>query len=48
MAELSSREPATMDLTDSHIGMGREIFSGMRASLSGAEEGACSLFVEQE
>ncbi|MBF7072597.1 phosphogluconate dehydratase [Glaciecola sp. MH2013] len=47
-AELSAREAKTADLSESHIGMGRELFAGMRASLSGAEEGACSLFFEQE
>ncbi|MDT0581809.1 phosphogluconate dehydratase [Brumicola blandensis] len=47
-AELAAREPAVANLSDSHVGMGRELFAGMRASLSGAEEGACSLFFEQE
>jgi phosphogluconate dehydratase len=47
-AELASRELAKADLRDSHVGMGREMFAGMRASLTGAEEGACSLFFEQE
>ena len=47
-AELAAREPAVASLSDSHVGMGRELFAGMRASLSGAEEGACSLFFEQE
>jgi len=28
--------------------MGRELFGGMRAVLTGAEEGACSLFYTQE
>jgi phosphogluconate dehydratase len=46
--ELALRAFAKADLTDSHIGMGRELFAGMRASLTGAEEGACSLFFEQE
>jgi len=46
--ELASRELAKVDLTDSHIGMGREMFASMRASLTGAEEGACSLFFKQE
>lgn len=45
---LASREYAKANLKESHIGMGRELFAGMRASLSGAEEGACSLFFEQE
>jgi len=46
--ELAKRAQATLDLRDSHHGMGRELFAGMRTTLSGAEEGACSLFVEQE
>jgi phosphogluconate dehydratase len=45
--ELAQREQAKVDLTDSHHGMGRELFAGMRLSLTGAEEGACSLFIEQ-
>jgi phosphogluconate dehydratase len=47
-AELAAREFAKANLSDSHVGMGREMFGGMRASLSGAEQGACSLFFEQE
>ena len=47
-AELAAREPAKVDLSESHVGMGREMFGGMRASLTGAEQGACSLFFEQE
>lgn len=47
-AELDAREAAKVDLSDSHIGMGRELFAGMRSTLTGAEEGACSLFVEQD
>lgn len=47
-SELDKREQASIDLTDSHQGMGRELFAGMRSTLSGAEEGACSLFVEQD
>ncbi|KZN13460.1 phosphogluconate dehydratase [Marinomonas sp. TW1] len=42
--ELQNREPATQDLTASHQGMGRELFSGQRILVSGAEQGACSLF----
>lgn len=47
-AELASRTQATLNLTQSHQGMGRELFAGMRSTLTGAEEGACSLFVEQD
>lgn len=46
--ELSARTQASIDLTHSHQGMGRELFAGMRSTLTGAEEGACSLFVEQD
>lgn len=47
-SELNAREQACIDLTQSHQGMGRELFAGMRSTLSGAEQGACSLFVEQD
>ena len=47
-AELETREQASLDLTQSHQGMGRELFAGMRSTLTGAEQGACSLFVEQD
>lgn len=46
--ELSARTQTKIDLTQSHQGMGRELFAGMRSTLTGAEEGACSLFVEQD
>ncbi|RUO20875.1 phosphogluconate dehydratase [Aliidiomarina iranensis] len=42
--ELDKRQPASIDLTDSHEGMGREMFAALRSNLSGAESGACSLF----
>jgi phosphogluconate dehydratase len=45
-AELAKRTQAKINLTLSHQGMGRELFAGMRSTLTGAEEGACSLFVE--
>lgn len=43
-AELSSRELAICDLSRSHQGMGRELFSAQRMLVNGAEQGACSLF----
>lgn len=43
-ATLAARERATVDLTQSHFAMGREIFGGMRQLVSGAEEGASFLF----
>lgn len=42
--ELASRTAAQQDLTGSHQGMGRELFSAQRSLVSGAEQGACSLF----
>lgn len=47
-ATLASREPAPANISHHHVGMGREMFGGMRANLTGAEEGACSLFFNQE
>jgi phosphogluconate dehydratase len=46
--ELAKRENKTANIAHHQIGMGREIFGGMRTHLSKAEEGACSLFIEQE
>jgi phosphogluconate dehydratase len=45
--ELAQREATPANLAKHHVGMGREMFAGMRTSISGAEEGACTLFVEQ-
>lgn len=39
-AELACRQTLTPDLSTSHIGMGRELFSAMREHISGAEDGA--------
>ncbi|CAM3816884.1 phosphogluconate dehydratase [Rheinheimera salexigens] len=50
-AELGQRPAATPDLTDSlnssSYGMGRELFGALRSQLTGAEQGACSLFFAQ-
>ncbi|MBM6551382.1 phosphogluconate dehydratase [Marinomonas ostreistagni] len=43
-AELAAREAAPYDLSASHQGMGRELFASSRLLVSGAEQGACSLF----
>lgn len=43
---LDQREAALPSLDDSRVGMGRELFGSMRSQLSGAEQGACSLFAE--
>ncbi|NVK57878.1 MAG: phosphogluconate dehydratase [Alteromonadaceae bacterium] len=45
---LEQRTAVKADLTDQHQGMGRELFAGMRAVITGAEEGACTLFHTQE
>lgn len=45
---LAAREAKPADIARHHVGMGREMFGGMRNSLTGAEEGACSLFVDTE
>lgn len=39
-AELQQRQAAVPDLTASHVGTGRELFSALRLQISGAEEGA--------
>lgn len=46
--ELAKRQAETIDLSDSYAGMGREIFGGLRAQLTGAEEGACALFSTED
>ncbi len=46
--ELAAREAKQANIARHHIGMGREMFGGFRTLLTGAEEGACSLFHEQE
>jgi phosphogluconate dehydratase len=43
---LALRESVKPDLDCSRIGMGRELFGALRSQLSGAEQGACSLFAE--
>ena len=47
-AELAARETRVLDFSAHQTGMGREMFAGMRSNLTGAEQGACSLFVDQE
>lgn len=46
--ELAQRTAATLDISQGHhvtaYGMGREIFAALRSQLTGAEQGACSLF----
>lgn len=47
-AELSAREARVTNVASHQVGMGREMFAGMRSTLTGAEQGACSLFVGQD
>lgn len=47
-AELATRQAAKIDLSGSHSGMGRELFAALRTQLTGAEQGACSLFVTED
>ena len=47
-AEFAARTPATADLSHNLYGMGREMFGGMRMVITGAEQGACSLFNTEE
>lgn len=46
--ELAQRPAAVRDMSESYYGMGREIFGGLRTTLTGAEQGACSLFTTEE
>lgn len=45
---LDAREAHITDVGLHQIGMGREMFAGVRSTLTGAEQGACSLFYGQE
>lgn len=47
-AELTQRENVLASIDHHLVGMGREMFAGMRSELTGAEQGACSLFGTQE
>jgi len=44
---LANREFTPFHNAKHQVGMGREMFAAMRHNLSGAEQGACSLFVER-
>lgn len=46
--ELAKRIVPEIDLSDSYAGMGRELFGGLRAQLTGAEQGACALFYTED
>ncbi|GAB3382432.1 phosphogluconate dehydratase [Lysobacter fragariae] len=45
--EWDAREPALPSLQHNRTGVGRELFALMRAQVGTAEQGACSLFVEE-
>ena len=42
--ELAAREAAAFDLAPNRIGLGRDLFGGLRAHVGSAEAGACTLF----
>lgn len=46
--EFAARELAVQDMSASYYGMGREMFGALRSQLTGAEQGACSLFTTEE
>jgi phosphogluconate dehydratase len=46
-AELESRQPVGGAKAESQSGLGRELFDGFRQLVSGAEQGAMSILVEQ-
>ena len=45
--EWNARAHAQADLAGNRIGHGRELFALMRAQVGPAEQGACSLFVDE-
>lgn len=45
--ELAQRENKAFNNANHQVGTGREMFAAMRHNLSGAEQGACSLFAER-
>jgi phosphogluconate dehydratase len=47
-AQWASRAPRSLDLADNRVGVGRELFGLMRVHVGSAEEGACSLFVNED
>ena len=47
-AEWAARTPATLALAGNRFGMGRELFGLMRAQVGSAEQGACSLFGDED
>ena len=47
-AEWSRRTPVELDLSASHEGLGRELFTSFRSTVSGAEQGAMTFGLEPE
>mgnify|MGYP002476507339 CR=1 FL=1 len=45
---LEAREYASVDLSSHQSGLGRQIFTPLRRELSGAEEGASSIFTHED
>ena len=45
--EWDDRKHARMALTANHVGHGRELFAMLRKQVSPAEQGACTLFVDE-
>ena len=45
-AELNARTPAERTVETANWGLGRELFDGFRARVSGAEQGAMSIFID--
>ena len=45
--EWAARHPAPVALAANHVGHGRELFALMRRQVSPAEQGACSLFLDE-
>lgn len=46
--ELAQRKAAALTSDQNFYGMGRELFGSLRAQFTGAEQGACSLFMGKE
>ncbi len=47
-AEWAARAPRPLDLSGNRVGVGRELFGLMRTHVGSAEQGACSLFVNED
>ncbi len=46
-SEWQQRQPDAVDLSGYHFGLGRDLFAGFRANVSGAEQGASSLYAPE-